>query len=137
MSKNIRCLAIKNNGSKCRQVELDDDGYCKYHQSPKFKKTDITEHVTQVACPVTSPKPTTCDQGTQTDPTPKQEFATQTDVLTPVSECSTQTDNLTPTKTKRRCSKCKQVGHNAKTCDKVSSQASDTEICDTDIDLAD
>ena len=33
-----KCNAVKRNGQPCRQsTDLDSDGYCKYHQSPKYK----------------------------------------------------------------------------------------------------
>lgn len=33
-----KCNAVKRNGKQCRQhTDLDSDGYCKYHQSPKYK----------------------------------------------------------------------------------------------------
>ena len=34
----VRCRAIKRTGAPCRQkTDLDEDGYCKYHQTPKYK----------------------------------------------------------------------------------------------------
>ena len=33
----IKCIAIRNNGKACRQITDLVDGYCKYHQSSKFK----------------------------------------------------------------------------------------------------
>ena len=33
-----RCRAIKRTGAPCRQTkDLDADGYCQYHQTPKYK----------------------------------------------------------------------------------------------------
>jgi hypothetical protein len=41
-----RCIAIRVNGSPCKQIDLDDMGYCVYHQNAKFKPiaTPIPTH---------------------------------------------------------------------------------------------
>ena len=50
-----KCKATKRNGKPCRQTkDLDTDGYCKYHQSSKFK----TGSSTQTAPPKPTATPT-------------------------------------------------------------------------------
>lgn len=36
------CKAIKRNGYPCKQTELERNGYCQYHQDPKYHNTKET-----------------------------------------------------------------------------------------------
>ena len=37
-----KCKAMKRNGNPCKQTnDLTKDGYCKYHNTPKYRPDDI------------------------------------------------------------------------------------------------
>lgn len=58
----IHCIATKNNGKNCKQTTNLVDGYCKYHQSPKFMTKSTNFLATNVkkcdGCNNTYPKHT-------------------------------------------------------------------------------
>ena len=75
-----RCKAITNLGKPCRQSDINDLGYCKYHKDSKFANVERLNKFIKI------------DIGTQCD-FDKIDIGTQCDLMSEALEDLLSTDN--------------------------------------------
>lgn len=116
-----RCPSTKNNGNRCRQTVLEENGRCKYHQADKFAppegggagggQANVIARVPARIAPPPPPPPTVVEMvsvGTQTESIETSDPEVQTGVVVSPAE--------SPARVSRRCGWCRAVGHDRRSC---------------------